>query len=1192
MRDDPRRLDYDLLPDTKARSGAQRLALALTLTQNRSIRSPELTVVGLAPSQRALDAADILRDWTEAERQVLLRRALFDPATYGRVRFHHRSVQEYLAAQQLLILRQSNMPTNALFRLLFAERYGVELVRPSMRPISAWLALWDDAVRTELLRRDPVALLSLGDPQALDIPTRRAIVQAFAVTYGSGTWRGIDLPHDELRRFADPELASTIRESWDTGPTSDDLRELLVKLIWLGPIPDCADLALLAARDHTWRPYDRIVAIRALSSCGDTARLRALASEILRNSPPWPNRVVHGVAATLFPTVLTVDELLTLIRQTPETDHSAGGFGWATQHIATELEPWSDPAVALRDTLAALLRNHAQFQPDRGEISSDYGYLADALATLCNSQLLSPRSRCDAPLISACVVASRCGGRDVGRQDTRNQLRAHFATDLARRGPAFWAELAFLESMLPTADHWDHFYYTTEHTLLGHITEADRPWLEAALADAVRPERRFASLYALLSLWSRRGRVASEIDALQTHLRGDDNLNVILTRQVALHTRHVAREHDERRRPRQRRRDEREQNRVANWLTWRDNVVSDPVRAFSEETRGTTLYNLRKWLDAYAHGSARFNTWSRDALAQAFGDEVAERAEDGFRATWRRVHPLLWSARPEDERNRTPTTWVDGLIGVSAEASVPGWAERLTYEQARLATTYAAVELNGFAPFILDLLEAHPAVVEDVIGNEVTAEVLHVGNRDYLPIVQALAHTESSLKALLAPRLIAELRSWPSIWEPGSEAHFVRHLEQVLDILHSVQSRSDRGAIADECARRYEAQNGSPVGLSWLKGLVRFDGVRGAQMLLNNLEDDNEAGTAARAIEIFGAVFGSRGIALEISDPVRRANLLGRLTLYAYRFVRSMDDVVHEGAFSPGARDEAQDARRVLLNALLETPGPTARDVILDLAGRVEFAEMSDRLRTLAQERTASDAEFECPFHADEVNALFVGLEGPPQGRDDLFSIMIDRLEDLAYDLAHHDFTDRRTVCSITEEREMQRTLALRLHERRNGAYHVTREEEVADQKQPDIRLSIMQGRHRAAIEVKIADKWTLQRRVEGRRVTGRARWLIRRFRTGPQSEAHRHVSSPRSPNPACRFPAPGSPVESCGSHTGFPGATSGRVSRSRGTRLAPLRRSTGWVVRPVDALTTATARAVPFAYACDDVRHCCSSPG
>ena len=33
-------------------------------------------------------------------------------------------------------------------------------------------------------------------------------------------------------------------------------------------------------------------------------------------------------------------------------------------------------------------------------------------------------------------------------------------------------------------------------------------------------------------------------------------------------------------------------------------------------------------------------------------------------------------------------------------------------------------------------------------------------------------------------------------------------------------------------------------------------------------------------------------------------------------------------------------------------------------------------------------------------------------------------------------------------------------------------------------------------------------------------------------------------------------------------------------------------VVRPVDALTTATARVVPFAYACDDVWHSCSFIG
>ena len=34
--------------------------------------------------------------------------------------------------------------------------------------------------------------------------------------------------------------------------------------------------------------------------------------------------------------------------------------------------------------------------------------------------------------------------------------------------------------------------------------------------------------------------------------------------------------------------------------------------------------------------------------------------------------------------------------------------------------------------------------------------------------------------------------------------------------------------------------------------------------------------------------------------------------------------------------------------------------------------------------------------------------------------------------------------------------------------------------------------------------------RVEGWRVCYRVRWLVRRFRSGPQSGSHHHVSSPR----------------------------------------------------------------------------------
>ena len=48
----------------------------------------------------------------------------------------------------------------------------------------------------------------------------------------------------------------------------------------------------------------------------------------------------------------------------------------------------------------------------------------------------------------------------------------------------------------------------------------------------------------------------------------------------------------------------------------------------------------------------------------------------------------------------------------------------------------------------------------------------------------------------------------------------------------------------------------------------------------------------------------------------------------------------------------------------------------------------------------------------------------------------------------------------------MQRTLALRIDAKANGAYTVTREEEAADERRTDIRLSAVDGGHKAVVEV------------------------------------------------------------------------------------------------------------------------------
>ena len=99
--------------------------------------------------------------------------------------------------------------------------------------------------------------------------------------------------------------------------------------------------------------------------------------------------------------------------------------------------------------------------------------------------------------------------------------------------------------------------------------------------------------------------------------------------------------------------------------------------------------------------------------------------------------------------------------------------------------------------------------------------------------------------------------------------------------------------------------------------------------------------------------------------------------------------------------------------------------------------------------------------------------------------------------------------------------------------------------------------------------------RVKGWRAYIRVRWRFRRFRAGPQSGSHRHVSSPCSPNPACRFPAPGSPVESCTSYTDRRAIRACRWSDSPTSSAAATRRPlcipsrVRRAVEPVHASTT-----------------------
>ena len=158
------------LSQEQAIEGASRLALAAMLTRKLTLRHSAKSD-SVEASEAALDVSKILPDLSDDERATLLERPLFGFASYGRVRFHHRSVVEYLAAKRLEALRARGIPIKAIKRLIFTETaQGIRTVRPSMRPVAAWLALSHDSMFDDIVATDPAVVLDHGDPD-LDADT-------------------------------------------------------------------------------------------------------------------------------------------------------------------------------------------------------------------------------------------------------------------------------------------------------------------------------------------------------------------------------------------------------------------------------------------------------------------------------------------------------------------------------------------------------------------------------------------------------------------------------------------------------------------------------------------------------------------------------------------------------------------------------------------------------------------------------------------------------------------------------------------------------------------------------------------------------------------------------------------------------------------------------------------------------------
>ena len=1059
-RPEPAELSVD-----KAIEGASQLALAMMLTRRMTIRHSVASDV--IKDEAALNPAIILSDWKPNERKALLERPLFGFASYGRVRFHHRSVVEFLAAERLRALRARGMSFRALKRLIFAQTKGKTIVRPSKRPIAGWLALAEDRMFEMLRDNEPAVLLNEGDPEALSQSQPNQALRAYVERCGQGGWRGLSVPHIQVHRFASPELADDISQLWEKGIENPDVRQTLLYLVEAGRINGCADIMHDVARDVEAPEVQRMIAIDAMVAISDP-RLKDIASEVAAADALWPDNVARGVVLRLFPRNLSIEQLCQTLSWMKEGERRVGDLSWRLPHLIADAELDPPGLEALRDGLVELFSVGLRWRKEWPHIVCDRPHLSDALAATCVHGLDGSKSD---RWLHASILALRLHNRehsnDEAHEALHERLRNLSADENAR---FFWAKDSLVQSLHVIADPWKRFAEVTLHDGIVELrAERDLNWIKEALGDTARSENDQAMLLeAAMRLAPHREQWRDHVSGLKPLVADQPSLLAAIDERLKP-SKHDKEEERWKKKAAQRKKQQerRDAKNKASWIQFWREVAKRPESAFSSEHSWNTAWNLWR---AMSHDGkdSRASGWNRRFIEEQFGKETADRLRCTLMNIWREDHPTVPSARPEDERSTGLVRWQLGLAALYAEAEDPSWATKLTEEEAKLAVRFAPIQLNGLPNWMESLVDVHPDAVDAILGNELSWELKRdPRTHGHSMLLQDISYAPEPVAKLFLPRL----REWLNgdvVDDAGDLAGATERLRQVIGVLLKHGDEDTHAHVLAVARERLQDELPEELAFVWLPTLMRVDPELGASALEDRIRTV-EPGELSEAVKWFSVLFGERHDAINLKTPAFTPQLLLRLLRLAYSHVRPVDDAEHEGSYSPDTRDHAERARNEIVNALFEAKGEEGWSAKLEMANDPLCAHFKDHIIAVAEEHWAQEID-SVAFDETQAVALDKTGESPASTNEAMFAIMSDRLADLD-ELLLRDTSPRDLWAGITDEKIMRREIARQLQNTANGLYKVDQEAVTADEKETDIRLRSVVSEHEAIIELKLADR-------------------------------------------------------------------------------------------------------------------------
>ncbi|MFT3821846.1 MAG: hypothetical protein QM750_30205 [Rubrivivax sp.] len=768
---DPDRARRDPLDAKRAQRGLERIGAALVFGRQTTIAIPDKDAP-IEDARPAVTIDDVLPDWPSEDRLQLLTRPAFDPATFGRARLHNDNegvVRAYLAARWLHRLRQANLPQRRLHDLLFSRTYGVELIKPSMLETAAWLSLWDESVAAEVIRRAPFLLFTAGDPASLPPATRQVVLTALIERMR----RDEEIPLldlGSLARFAQPDIARALRAIWETDKGNAEIRRFVLRLIWLGKLDECADIAEAASFGQFPDLYTAITAGRALLAAGDDRQRTNYAEYIRQNCASAPATVVWEAVEDLFPRLISVDDLLAILAVVHLGDGEGGGFNldWHGAELTAKLTSTADLTRLIEGLLSQL--EPEPHDPDADDSSSRGAQYATTLATAAEQLLeLSPLNGAPAAAIDAVL---RIGDRRFDRTQRRLKKGADAVEQLhrtpERRRAAFWRTADSLcNHRILTGRPLLH---TFQMKFLGWppgLVLGDIDWLLADAPSRERATERQLAINAALGLWFNEGQ---QDEALKARIAAvaatDSDMQAAYTEWMTPRVKSAEEIKSEEELAESMRAGKQAQaEREQSWVDFVTEMRADPAKLHqllptAPDTVDGRVYNLWQLLRQAVRGSSHYAIDTVAPIVEIAGHKVATAFADRLAEIWRSWKPTLRSERPPNERNQISMFDCMCIAGVSIEAAArPNWIAQLTVEHAVRAAEYATLEINGFPDWIGALVAAWPAAVELVLAKEAGSDLDNPTPGVHYQTLEDIYRGPEILARLMSPALWRELQA-------------------------------------------------------------------------------------------------------------------------------------------------------------------------------------------------------------------------------------------------------------------------------------------------------------------------------------------------------------------------------------------------------------------------------------------------